>query len=66
MKNLSALVALIVGIVCFFVNSELAITLIAIYLVIVGLLGLITADSPLKERRTEPLRTPKAETDEEK
>lgn len=41
MKKADPIVALVAGIVLFFVSAELAKTVIAVYLIVIGILGLV-------------------------
>ena len=41
MKRLDPIIALVAGIVLFFVSAELAKTVIAVYLIVIGVLGLV-------------------------
>lgn len=40
MKKVDPIIALVAGIILFFVSAELAKTVIAVYLIVVGILGL--------------------------
>jgi len=42
MSNLQSLLAVIIGLIAFFVDTVLAVTLISIYLIVVGLIGLMS------------------------
>jgi len=46
MNHLIALLALVVGLVAFFVSPELALKLIALYLLVSGFVGLVGESSP--------------------
>lgn len=46
MNHLIALLALVVGLVAFFVSPELALKLIALYLIVRGFVGLVAESTP--------------------
>ncbi len=48
MNHLISLIALVVGLVAFFVSPELALKLIALYLLIRGFVGLIGDSAPAR------------------
>lgn len=41
MKKADPIVALVAGVILFFVSAELAKTVIAVYLIVIGILGLL-------------------------
>lgn len=70
MNNLTSLLALLVGIITFFVNDSLAVTLFGIYFVLAGLIGLLNgaeADAPYKmtERAKSAAELPAVEPEED-
>ena len=48
MNHLISLIALVVGLVAFFVSPELALKLIALYLLISGFVGLVGESTPTR------------------
>lgn len=50
MNHLTAILALVVGLVAFFVSPELALKLVAIYLVLAGFVGLVGESTPPKKK----------------